>query len=91
LPAPEIEVEDDDFYEGAKDGGYTVDKIDGVFTVEGEVIYNLVNSINFSDNESLGYFQRALRRLGVIDALEAAGIEEGDIVRLFDIEFEYNR
>jgi GTP-binding protein len=43
----------------------------------------------FDDTESLQYFQRLIRKKGVIDALEAAGVAEGDLVALDDFEFEY--
>ena len=62
---------------------------DGVYCVEGGYISYLIDSTNFDDYESVNHFQDALRRKGVIDALEKEGIKEGDIVRLYDIEFEF--
>lgn len=62
---------------------------DTVFVVEGKWLEKLIASINFDDYESLQYFQRIMRKKGIIDALEAKGINEGDIVRVQDIEFEY--
>lgn len=88
LPIPKFEVEQDTLEEKT-DKGITVEKIDGVFVVSGDDIYNLISSVNFGDNESLGYFQRSLIKLGVIERLEQAGVKEGDTVRLLDIEFEY--
>jgi len=44
---------------------------------------------NFSDYESLQFFQRSLRDSGIIDELEKAGISEGDTVRIGELEFEY--
>ncbi len=61
----------------------------GVYFVEGLRIQNLVESTNFDDYESLQYFQRMLRKLGVIDKLEDAGISEGDAVNIYDFEFDY--
>ena len=37
----------------------------------------------------MNYFQRVLRESGIIAKLEELGIEEGDTVRLLDIEFDY--
>ncbi len=48
-----------------------------------------MDSTNFENNESLQYFQRLIRRKGVIDALEKAGVQEGDLVALHDLTFEY--
>ena len=69
---------------------FTVSKDGDVFVVTGPFIERLLGSVNFEDDESAMYFQRALRKKGVIDALEAAGVEEGDTVRLpGDVEFDF--
>lgn len=60
-----------------------------VFVVTGSWIANLVGSTNFDDPDSLQYFQRLLRKKGVIAALEKAGVKEGDLVRLHEAEFEF--
>ena len=52
-------------------------------------IENIMRRINFSDNESLSYFHLMLRKIGVDAALRKQGIKEGDIVKIFDWEFEY--
>lgn len=63
---------------------------EGAYVVEGPLIDRLISGVNFEDDQSLGYFQRALRRYGIIDALEKAGIEEEDTVKMGeDIEFEF--
>ena len=49
----------------------------------------LISEINFYDSESLSYFQRALRSLGIIDMLEQAGIEEGETVEMYGLEFDF--
>lgn len=71
------------------DEPFTIRNENGVYVVEGSWIENLVGSINLADDESFNYFQRALRRKGVIEALENKGIQEGDTVRLYEIEFDY--
>lgn len=62
---------------------------DGKYFVEGEWLYNLMGSINFDDRESLMYFQKVLRKSGVIDALQAKGCTDGNIVSIYDFEFEF--
>ena len=49
----------------------------------------IMKTIDFDDYESLQYFQRVLIHSGVIDALRNAGIEEGDTVSLYDLEFDF--
>lgn len=67
----------------------SVEIVDGVYTVTGEWLIRLCNDVNFDDYESLQYFQRVLRDKGVIKALEDAGIEEGQTVDIYGIEFEF--
>ena len=59
------------------------------FYVEGEWLYNFMGQINFSDYESLNFFQRVLAKNGVFDKLREAGIEEGDTVNIYDFEFDF--
>lgn len=66
----------------------TVDK-DGAYCVEGDWIRNLVDSVNLADYESTQYFQRILRKKGVIDELVRMGIQEDDTVRIYEVEFDY--
>ena len=70
---------------------FTVRRENDAFIVEGEWVKRLIGSTNFSDSESLQYFQRSLRKKGVIKALEQKGINEGDPVKIYDIEFDYVR
>ena len=46
---------------------------------------------NFNTEESYIRFSRKLRKMGIDDELERMNIEEGDIVRILDYEFEYTR
>ena len=76
---PETKPSDD--FEVVMDGG--------VFVVEGPGMERLIDSVNFDDLESLNWFHRTLRRLGVIDALTAQGAKEGSTVRIADMEFDF--
>jgi len=59
------------------------------FFVEGEWLKNLMGQINFSDYESLNFFQRVLQNSGVFEALEAKGCRDGHTVSIYDFEFDY--
>lgn len=63
---------------------------DGAYVAEAPWLDRFLRSINFDDFESLHYFQRTLERRGVMAALEAAGLQPGDTVRLGDVEFEHD-
>ena len=76
---PDIDVEE-----------FTVEKIaEKEYSVSGKSIDMLIKSVNFSDYESLQWFQRTLRKSGIIDALKEAGCDEGDSVHMGDLEFDY--
>ena len=62
---------------------------DGVYVVSGRGMDRLIESVNFDDQESLNWFHRTLRRIGVIDALREAGAQDGSSVRIGDIEFDF--
>ncbi|MDD6603077.1 MAG: GTPase ObgE [Eubacteriales bacterium] len=62
---------------------------DGYFLVEASWFPKVLKGIDIEDYESLQYMQRVLEKSGIFDALREKGIQEGDIVSLYDIEFEY--
>lgn len=62
---------------------------DDVFVVYGPGMDRLIDSVNFDDLESINWFHRTLRRLGVIEELKAAGAAEGSVVRIGGMEFDY--
>ena len=62
---------------------------DDLWVVEGPWLQRLMGSINFGDYESRMYFDRVLRQSGLFDRLEAMGIEEGDTVSIYDLDFEF--
>jgi len=78
-------------YSVKEDDSYKIYKENDAYVVEGSWIKKLVASTNFNDHESLQYFQRTIKRKGVIEALENMGIDEGDTVKMYDLEFEYFR
>lgn len=78
---------EDAYVGGSKDT--SVRREHGTYIVEGEWLFNLMGQINFSDNESLNYFQRILYRSGVFELLEQNGCKDGDTVSIYDFEFDF--
>ena len=82
----EFEVE----YSGDKDLPYTVEQDeDGVFVVEGPRIDKMLGYTNLESEKGFQFFQTFLKENGILDALEAAGIQEGDTVRMYGLSFDY--
>ena len=67
----------------------TVRRENNVFVVEGEWLFNLLGSVNFSDYESLQYLHRVLESNGIYELLRSHGIQEGNTVSIYGVEFEY--
>lgn len=88
LPEAAVFEEEMPLDEGAQ-APFTVSMEGGVYVVTGPAMDQLMDSVNFSDQESLNYFHRTLRNRGVIDALREAGAKEGDTVAIGDMEFDF--
>ncbi len=62
---------------------------ENVYVVEGNGVERMLGFTNLETEKGYAYFQKYMRQTGIIDALEEKGIQEGDTVRLYDLEFEY--
>jgi GTP-binding protein len=67
----------------------TISVQNGVYVIEGKWLLKVVESINFDDSESLQYFQKVLIDTGTVKKLVDAGIQDGDTVSVYDIEFDF--
>ncbi len=82
----EFEIE----YAGDRNLPYTVEQDeDGVFVVEGPRIEKMLGYTNLESEKGFQFFQKFLKENGILDDLEAAGIQEGDTVRMYGLAFDY--
>ncbi len=72
-----------------QDTGFTITVEEDVYIVEAPFLIRVLCQTDLDDYESLQYFQRVLISSGIIDALREKGIQEGDIVSIYDFEFEF--
>ena len=72
-------------------GEFTIEHEGNVWVVSGMWIERMVGNINFDDYESRNYFDQLLRKSGLFKQLEEMGIQDGDVVSIDDLEFEYQR
>lgn len=68
---------------------FSVRKEEDIFVIEGKAINRLMGRINIDDNESMYYFQKNLKTLGIEDELKRQGIKEGDLVKILNWTFEW--
>ena len=90
---PKVELEEIDktvYYNYDEENeGWTARRENDYFVVEGKEIESIMRRVNFSDTESLAYFHLMLKKIGVDAELRKLGIKEGNIVKIFDWEFEF--
>ncbi len=73
-----------------EDSGFKITvEDDNYYIVEAAWFPKVLKGIDVEDYEALQYMQRVLEKSGVFAALREKGIQEGDIVSIYDIEFEY--
>ncbi|KLU73634.1 MAG: hypothetical protein RHS_0490 [Robinsoniella sp. RHS] len=71
---------------------YTVEKSteeEHTYIVEGPKIEKMLGYTNLESEKGFAFFQKFLKDTGILDELEAAGIEEGDTVRMYGLQFDY--
>jgi len=93
LPQEEIDYEMFDFEADDEDKDYRIihaSKIDDkTYELKGKQLEKIFNSTNFNDSSSYHYLLNYIERNGGIKKLKNIGLQEGDIVKVFDYEFEY--
>lgn len=90
---PEDIVFNDDFEEYVEEvveyEPFVIEIIDEEYVVTGTGLEKMLANTNLEVEKGYAFFQKYLRDKGIIEALEEKGIQEGDTVVLYDLEFEY--
>ena len=68
-----------------------IEHLGSTWVITGNWLERLIMDINFDDYESRNYFDLQLRKCGLFARLEEMGIQDGDVVDIYDFEFEYQR
>ncbi|MBO5484448.1 MAG: GTPase ObgE [Lachnospiraceae bacterium] len=77
--------------ESFADEPYTVsyDEKEELYVVEGPRIERMLGYTNLDSEKGFEFFQKFLRSSGILDELTALGIEDGDTVRMYGLQFDY--
>ena len=68
---------------------YTVEKEDDMYIVEGPKIEKMLGYTNLDSEKGFAFFQKFLKNTGILEQLEELGIEEGDTVKMYGLQFDY--
>ncbi len=92
---PPITVYEPDYVEVIEESGdpnaLEIEHLGNTWVVSGTWLEKIIVNINFDDYESRNYFDRLLHKCGLFVRLEEMGIQDGDVVNIYDMEFEYQR
>ena len=86
---PVEEIVDLLYHKNTDEKPFTIRKENRAYVVEGRLVDSLLASVNMEDNDSVKYFQKVLRKRGIVDELKQLGIKDGDTVKMNELEFEY--
>mgnify|MGYP004537003795 FL=1 len=78
-------------YKFKKEKPFTIIKEGNTFVIKGDKVEKIFKMINFNTEEAISRFAKKLRSMGVDEELEKMGVNEGDIIRILDYEFEYTK
>ena len=87
-PVKHFETEEEDVI-SVPDESFEIIMDGPVYVITGPGMERLIDSVNFDDLESMNWFHRMLRKLGIIDALREKGAGEGSTVRIAEMEFDF--
>ncbi|CUH92500.1 GTPase ObgE [Herbinix luporum] len=62
---------------------------DHVYVVEGPRIERMLGYTNLESEKGFVFFQNFMKENGILDQLEELGIQEGDTVRMYGLQFDY--
>lgn len=71
---------------------FTVEKSDteeGMYIVEGPRVERMLGYTNLDSEKGFEFFQKFLKSNGILEQLEELGIEEGDTVKMYGLQFDY--
>ncbi|MDD6678539.1 MAG: GTPase ObgE [Firmicutes bacterium] len=92
---PPVTIYEPEYVEPVAEAGdpseLEIDHLGSTWLVTGLWLERLIRDVNFDDYESRNYFDRQLRRCGLFARLEEMGIQDGDVVDIYDFQFEYQR
>ncbi len=68
---------------------YVIEKVNGVYNITGAGLKRLFEMTDFSSYEATRRFARQLKVMGIDEELRKLGVQNGDLVKIFDYEFEF--
>ena len=88
---PPVTIYEPEYVEVVQEAGdpkdLLIEHLGSTWMVTGTWLERLIVNINFDDYESRNYFDLQLRKCGLFARLEEMGIQDGDVVDIYDMQF----
>ena len=68
---------------------YADEQEEGVYHIDGPRVERMLGYTNLDSEKGFEFFQKFLKNNGMLEELEALGIEDGDTVEIYGWSFEY--
>ena len=92
---PPVTIYEPEYVEVIEEAGnpedLVIEHLGSTWVITGAWLERLIMNINFDDYESRNYFDLQLRKCGLFKRLEEMGIQDGDVVDIYDMQFDYQR
>ena len=92
---PPVTIYEPEYVEVVESAGdpqdLVIEHLGSTWVITGTWLERLIMNINFDDYESRNYFDLQLRKCGLFQRLEEMGIQDGDVVDIYDMQFDYQR
>ena len=85
----ETKIESHILYTFKKEQPFTINREGNTWVVTGKEVERLLRMTKFSTDEAVKRFTNKLRKMGIDDKLKEMGAQDGDNVRILDLEFDY--
>ena len=83
------QIESHVLYKFKREKPFTITKDNNVWVIRGENVEKLLRMTKFSTDEAVRRFSNKLRHMGIDEELKKLGAQDGDIIRILDLEMEY--
>lgn len=78
-------------YKFKREKPFVIHKEGNIWVIRGKEVEKILKMTKFTTDESILRFTTKLRRLGIDDELRKLGAQEGDTIRILDLELEYRQ
>jgi GTP-binding protein len=85
----EEEIESHVLYKFEREQPFTVSRDGNVWIVRGKEVEKMLRMTSFRTDEAANRFANKLRKMGIDAKLKELGANEGDTIRILDLDFEY--